>query len=632
MHSNLYRTTSKIVSLARLGQISCARQLFDYMQDRDVVSWNAMLSSYTQMGLFPEALSLFQQMRVSHVNPDQFSFTATLNACAGLNDIQNGTRLHALVLVFGYESSLPVNNSLVDMYGKCSKPCSANKVFKEMNERNEVTWCSMLYAYTNTGQFNLANEVFCVMPNRVTIAWNIMIVGHAKYGEIELCLSLFKEMRENLFLPDQWTLSALMNACAESSEAKYGYMVHAFVIKTGWSSAVEAKNSILSFYAKLGNQSHAIKEFESTGMLSQVSWNAIIDAYMKKGDIEEAFSVFQRAPEKNVVSWTSMITGYARNSNEEQALSFFVEMIKNCLCPDDFTFGAVLHACSSLAVLGLGSMVHGCVVHYGFQAYVYVGNGLVNMYAKCGDIEGSIRAFSEILDKDLVSWNAMLYGFGMHGLASEALQLYNHMIASGTKPDKVTFIGLLITCSHVGLIEEGRMFFESMESIYGLSYEIDHVACMVDMLGRGGYLKEAEELANKHSGAVCGKTSSSEALLGACYVRGDVEFGTNLGEDLRSSEPKKEMSFVLLSNLYCASGKWKEAEMVRKAMVDQGIQKLPGCSWVQVRNDVAAFVAGNNSHPSMGKIFEILHSLEFEIRNPCFSLLSRSLHRKPFTG
>ncbi|KAJ0034896.1 hypothetical protein Pint_25017 [Pistacia integerrima] len=279
------------------------------MPDRDVVSWNAMLSSYTQMGLYPEALSLFQHMRVSSTNPDQFSFTATLNACAGVNDVQNGAKLHALILVLGYQSSLPVNNSLVDMYGKCLEPSSASKVFKEMNETNEVTWCSLLYAYTNTGQFNMANEVFRVMPNRVTIAWNIMIAGHAKHGEIEVCLSLFKEMRENMCLPDQWTLSALMSACAESSELIYGCMMHAFVIKIGWRSAVEAKNSILSFYAKVGCQSHAIKEFESTGMLSQVSWNAIIDAYMKTGDTEEAFNVFQLAPEKNVVSWTSMITG-----------------------------------------------------------------------------------------------------------------------------------------------------------------------------------------------------------------------------------------------------------------------------------------------------------------------------------
>ncbi|KAK1591181.1 hypothetical protein Q3G72_003570 [Acer saccharum] len=593
MHLNLHRITSKIVTLGKCGRITCARKLFDEMPHRDAVAWNAMLSSYSQLGNHREALSLFHRMRISNTKPDHFSFTATLSACAGLNNLQNGAKIHALVIIFGYRCSLPVNNSLIDMYGKCLEPCSANKVFQETNEKNEVTWCSLLFAYTNTGQFNMAKEVFHTMPKRVTISWNIMIVGHAKYGEIELCLSLFREMRETSCAPDQWTLSALMNACGELSEMSCGYMVHAFVIKTGWSAAVEAKNSIISFYAKLGSQSNAIKEFESIGMLSQVSWNAIIDAYMKTGDTHEAFNVFKRAPEKNVVSWTSMITGYARNGDGEQALSFFVDMMRNCLCPDDFTFGAVLHACSSLAVLGHGRMVHGCVIYYGFHAHVYVGNGLVNMYAKCGDIEGSSLACSEILDKDLVSWNAMLFGFGMHGLASQALQLYDHMVASGTKPDKATFISLLITCSHSGLVEKGREIFESMRSIYGLPCEMEHVSCMVDMLGRAGYLTEAKELANKHSEAgSANNTSSREALLGACTVHGNIELGTHLGEDLKILEPQKEMSFVLLSNLYCASGKWKEAEMVRKAMADQGVKKMPGCSWIEVRNEVTAFVAG----------------------------------------
>ncbi|KAK0606695.1 hypothetical protein LWI29_002952 [Acer saccharum] len=324
MHLNLHRITSKIVTLGKCGRITCARKLFDEMPHRDAVAWNAMLSSYSQLGNHREALSLFHRMRISNTKPDHFSFTATLSACAGLNNLQNGAKIHALVIIFGYRCSLPVNNSLIDMYGKCFEPCSANKVFQETNEKNEVTWCSLLFAYTNTGQFNMANEVFHTMPKRVTISWNIMIVGHAKYGEIELCLSLFREMRETSCAPDQWTLSALMNACGELSEMSY-----------------------------------------------------------------------------------------------------------------DFTFGAVLHACSGLAVLGHGRMVHGCVIYYGFHAHVYVGNGLVNMYAKCGDIEGSSLAFSEILDKDLVSWNAMLFGFGMHGLATQALQLYDHMVASGQNQIKL---------------------------------------------------------------------------------------------------------------------------------------------------------------------------------------------------
>lgn len=577
-----------------------------------------MLTGYSHLGLHQEALSLFHQMRTSNTKPDHFTFTTTLNACGASSSLRNGTKIHALVIVLGCQSSIPVNNSLIDMYGKCLCPFSANKVFQEMIDSNEVSWGSLLFAYTNSGQFDEAASVFKSMPKKVDVAWNIMISGLGQYGEIELCLEMFKEMRESFCEPDQWTYSALISACTESLELVNGCMMHAVVIKTGWSSAMEANNSILSFYAKLGSLNDAVKVFESMGTLTQVSWNAIIDVFMKAGDTSEAFLSFQRMPDKNVVSWTSMITGYARNGYGEEALDFFVGMIRNCLLPDDFTFGAVLHACSSLAILGHGRMVHGCVIRHGFHARVYIGNGLVNMYAKCGDLEGSNVAFNDIYEKDLVSFNSMLFAFGLHGKGTQALQLYEDMVASGIKPDKVTFIGLFLTCSHSGLIDKGLEFFGSMRLVHGLSFNMDHVACMVDMLGRGGYVAEAKELAIKHSKTGDVKHSSCEPLLGACSTHGEVETGTNVGETLKDLEPHKETSYyVLRSNLYCASGRWKEAEMVRKEMLDEGLKKIPGCSWIEVGNKVTAFVAGQ-SQPCMEELHTTLHFLELEMRHPCF--------------
>ncbi|XP_065863538.1 pentatricopeptide repeat-containing protein At2g36980, mitochondrial [Euphorbia lathyris] len=622
MQSNLFQITSKIVALGRSGCIGHARKLFDEMPNRDTVAWNSMLTCYSQLGHHQEALSLFHQMRTSNSRPDNFTFTATLSACAGSGSLLKGTKVHALVIVLGYQSSLPVNNSLIDMYGKCWNAFSAKKVFEDMDVTvtNEVTWCSLLFAYTNSGQFKAAREVFDSMPKKVGIAWNTMISSLGRYGEIELCLDMLKEMQQNLCEPDQWTYSALISACTESSEFLFGCMLHSVLIKSGWSFAVEISNSIMSFYAKLGSLNDVIKVFESTRLLTQVSWNAIIDAYMKVGNIHEALLKFQSLPEKNVVSWTSMITGYARNGYAEEALRFFVEMLNNCLLPDDFTFGPVLHACSSLAVLGHGTMIHGCAIRNGFNMYSYVGNGLINMYAKCGDLDRSILAFEDVYEKDLVSFNAMLFALGLHGKASQALQLYADMIASGTKPDKVTFIGLLVTCSHSGLIEEGRMFFESMSSVHGLPYEEDHVTCMVDMLGRGGYLAEAKELANKYSvtGDVnCSSGRTSEVLLGACCIHNEGEMGSHLGEILKVLEPYKEISYVVQSNLYCERGQWKEAEMIRKAMLDEGLKKTPGCSWIEVRKEVTYFVAGNYLHPYMDELCKILHFLDSEMRNPC---------------
>lgn len=615
---SLIQTTSKIAALARLGQIKYARQLFDEMPHRDSITWNAMLTSYTQLGFHQEALSIFRRMRMSDTRLDHFTLTATLSACAGACMLQCGTKVHALVTVLGYQSYLPVNNALIDMYGKCLDPCSASRVFEEMKLRNEVSWCSVLFAHTNSGQFDSAREVFSVMPRRVEIAWNVMIVGYARNGEVETCLGLLKEMKQSLCQPDQWTFSALMNACAEALEIWCGCMVHAYIIKSGWSSSVEVKNSVLSFYAELGCLGNAVKVFESGGTLTQVSWNAMIDTYMKLGNTQEALRVFQLSPEQNIISWTSMISGYARNGHGEEAATFFVDMLRSGLQPDDFSFAAVLHACSNLALLGHGEMFHCCIIHYGFHAYTFIGNGLVNMYAKCGELKGSIRAFCDILHKDLVSWNAMLFAFGLHGKAIQSLQVFEQMVVNGVKPDNVTFIGLLMACSHSGLIGESHALFETMQTVYGLSPENDHVACMVDLLGRGGYLAEAKELAAKYCSLYNAKTSSCEALLGACSAHGELGFGKFLGETMKISETHNETSYVLLSNLYCASGQWNEAEMVRKTMADQGVKKMPGCSWIEVRNKVTAFVAGKHSNPFIDELCNVLQYIDFEMRNPYF--------------
>ena len=247
--SVLFRLTSKVVSLAKSGRISAARQMFDEMPNRDTVAWNTMLTSYSRLGLHQEAISMFAHLRFSDAKPDGYSFTAILSTCASLRDVRFGRQVHFLAVRSSYVASLEVDNSLIDMYGKCSDTLSAKKTFRDMGNdvRNEVTWCSLLFAYMNTGEFESALDVFVEMPKRVLYAWNIMISGHAQCGKVESCLRLFKEMLvESECEPDCYTFSSLMNACVESLNLVYGRMVHAVMVKNGWDFAVEARNSVLS--------------------------------------------------------------------------------------------------------------------------------------------------------------------------------------------------------------------------------------------------------------------------------------------------------------------------------------------------------------------------------------------------
>ncbi|KAK9146825.1 hypothetical protein Sjap_006728 [Stephania japonica] len=612
----LRSTTSKITALARSGRIDAARKLFDEMPQRDLITWNAMLSSYSQLGLAQDAMKLFKKIRAEGVKPDHYSFTAALSAIANAFQARQGRMIHGVVVQFGFHTRLPVCNSLIDMYGKCLNLDGASKVFEEMEWRNEISWCSMLYACVNGEEFDAARRVFNDMPNRVAVAWNILTSSYAQCGEVELCVNLFEQMRKGSCKPDLWTFAALMNMCAELEEPFCGQMIHACVAKSGWDSATEVNNSILSFYAKRSCVGDAVRIFESIDAPTQVTWNTMIDAHMRCGEVTEALLLFQQAPVKNVISWTTMIAGYARNGHEERALGVFVELMKKCVEPDDFTFGAAVHACSNFALLGHGRMVHGCAIHYGFHSYIYVGNGLVNMYAKCGDIGASYQSFNDIIRKDLISWNTMLFGFGLHGLALEAFRIYDEMLFSNRRPDKVTFIGLLMACSHSGLIERGKAIFQSMWSVHKVAPEADHIACMVDMLCRGGYLNQASKLVEKHSRA--SKTSSCEILLNACAVHGNFGLAEKICSDVIMEEPQKDVGYVMMSNMYCASGQWKEAEMVRKAMLEKGVKKMPGCSWIEVQNKLMVFVAGSCSNPCMEEICKLLNFLESEMKNPSF--------------
>ncbi|VFQ64908.1 unnamed protein product [Cuscuta campestris] len=574
-----------------------------------------MLSSYSHLGLHQEAFSLFNNLRCGIVQPDHYTFTSMLSACAGSSELKYGKKIHALLIVYGYNACLPINNALIDMYGKCFRPYDANRVFEEMGVTNEVSWCSLLFAYVNVNNLDVATDVFKAMPKKGLIAFNTMIAGHARRGEVGSSFSLFKDMIDEPCPPDQWTLSALMTACAESRQHYLGCMLHTYILKSGWSSTSEANNSTLSFYASVNQHGDVLKLVQGTDILNQVSWNAIIDAHMKGGNICEAFTAFTQAPLKNLVSWTSMIAGCARNGHEEQAIGFFVDMTRNGIKPDKYTFGAVLHACSTLAALNHGKMVHGCGFKGGFITHNYVGNNLVNMYAKCGDIKDSHGAFCEIYEKDLVSWNTMLFAYGLHGWSMQAFHLLEEMLAAAVKPDKTTFIGLLMSCSHSGLVDNGRALFESMAGVYNIPPGVDHVTCLVDILGRGGYMEEARRIANEY--LVKNSTMlPQEVLFGACSSQNNTELGVELGNLLKSSEPRNETSYVLLSNLYCASGQWKEAEMVRQAMVDKGVMKTPGFSRIEVQKQVKIFVAGRESILWMEKVDELLFILNSEMRYP----------------
>uniref|UniRef100_A0A8R7QH55 Pentatricopeptide repeat-containing protein n=2 Tax=Triticum urartu TaxID=4572 RepID=A0A8R7QH55_TRIUA len=506
------------------------------------------------------------------------------------------------------------------MYARCARADDAARAFREMRGRNALSWCSLLHAYVASGRMALARELFDEMPagSISSVAWNTLLTGYSRSGNAEQCLLLFNEMRVSGLSCDDATLCILIDACTELRYPSTGVAVHKIVVQSGWNAVPEVNNSLISFYSKFSLLDHAVKIFESMESRTVVSWNSLIDAYTRLGHIEQAAALFQSAPETNDISWTSMIGGFARNGYVDEALALFVKMLAHeHIRPDDFTFGAVLHACATAASLANGRMIHACAFQSGFASYLYVANSLMDMYAKCGDVEGAGNVFHAVLQKDSVSWNTMLFGFAINGWAKEAFALYERMLSHDVCPDEVTFTGLLTACSHSGLLEQGRTFFESMVSVHGLKPTPEHLACILDMYARSGNIAKAIEMLEQYSDTVHTHSSDMHESLLSAYssVHLDTRIGRKVGSSMVSTEPVRDTGYVVLSNLLCATGQWKEAEGVRRAMAEHGVKKSPGCSWIHVKGAAKVFASGGQELDPSHRICDIIQLLDEEMRN-----------------
>lgn len=357
-------------------------------------------------------------------------------------------------------------------------------------------------------------------------------------------------------------------ACANVAALESGKQIHSHIIKAGLDSNVRITSALLDMYAKSGSMC----------------------------DVRE---VFARMTEQDRVSWTAMITGCAENGFVEEALELFCHMKKANASPDEFTISSVLAACASVS-LEQGKQVHAYVKKIGLELVVIVGNSLLTMYAKCGSIESAHQVFGEMLQRNLSSWNSMIMGCAQHGQGKDALQLFKQMQEANLQPDHITFLGVLHACCHIGLVNEGYHYFYSMSRDHNITPRIDHYACMVDLLGRAGHLNEAEDFISLmpcEPGILVWQT-----LLGACRIHGNVELGVRAAEHLVDLDPQDVATYVLLSNIYAAAGRWDDRARVRKTMKDRGLRKEPGCSWIEVNNRVHAFVVEDKLHPQIRSI------------------------------
>eukprot|EP01018_Ginkgo_biloba_P035775 Gb_37473 [translate_table: standard] len=473
------------------------------------------------------------------------------------------------------------DNRLIGMYAKRGNLLNAREVFDKMIVRDVSSWNTVIAGYVKCGRIEDARQLFDKMPERDAVSWSSMIAGYTRHGNCEEAMKLFSQMRRRGIKPNEFTFGSVLCACANLPILEQGKQVHGLVIKSDFKSNV-------------------------------VVGSALVDMYAKCGSIDDARQQFDQMPERNSVSWNAMVAGYTQHLCGEEALNLFRQMQGVGVKLDKFSFATILNACASLPALERGKHVHSHVIKTGFESNVFVGSTLVDMYAKCGCIDDARQVFDKICERDLVLWTTMITGYAQNGCGKDVLEFFEQMLNLGMKPDHVTFTGVLSACSHAGLVDEGRQYFDSMVRDHCIKPTPDHYGCIIDLLGRAGCLDEAEvfikNMPIEPDAIVWG------ALLSACRIHGNMELGERAAECLIKLDSQKPASYVLLSNIYCAAGRWGDAAKMIKMMQDRGVKRSSGCSWIEIKNKLFSFQVADRSHPESEEIYATLRSLDWQMK------------------
>ncbi|GFZ18305.1 tetratricopeptide repeat (TPR)-like superfamily protein [Actinidia rufa] len=648
---DVYVGSSLIKFYADNDCISDARYLFDKMPQRDGVLWNVMLNGYVKTGDSENVIGLFREMRNTEIWPNSVTYASILSACASEGMIRFGTQLHGLIVKSGLEMDSPVANTLLAMYAKCSCLSDASALFNAIPQTGSVSWNGMIGGYVQNGfmceAFDLFHEMISsgVKPDSITfasllpsisecenlnlgkethgyiirngvpldlflksalidvyfkcrdveMAHNIfnqstaidivictaMISGYVLNGMSFNALDVFRWLLFQRMRPNAVTLASVLPACACLAALRLGKELHGYIVKNG-----------LEGRCFLGS--------------------AISDMYAKCGRLDLAHQIFSRMSEKDAICWNSIITSCSQNGKPEEAIQLFREMGMDGAKYNCVSISSALSACANLPSLHYGKEIHGFMMRVGLTSDHFAESALIDMYAKCGNLELARHVFNTMQGKNEVSWNSIIAAYGNHGHLKDSIELLNGMIEEGFQPDHVTFLAIISACGHAGQVDEGNYYFWRLTREYGITARMEHYACMVDLLARAGCLFEAFEMIRSMpfdpDAGVWG------TLLGACRVHGNVELAELASKHLFELDPQNSGYYVLLSNLQADAGKWESVLKTRSMMKERGIQKTPGYSWIEVNNATHMFVATDTSHPLSAEIYLLLKNLLLELR------------------
>ncbi|KAG6767277.1 hypothetical protein POTOM_028473 [Populus tomentosa] len=606
---------------AKQGKLEKAHQVFDLIPVRDSVSWTTIIVGYNQMGRFENAIKIFVDMVKDKVLPTQFSLTNVLASCAATGSRGIGKKVHSFVVKLGLHACVPVANSLLNMYAKTGDLKMAKVVFDRMKLRNTSSWNAMISLHMNCGRVDLALAQFELLSERDIVSWNSMIAGCNQHGFDNEALQFFSRMLKDTSLkPDRFSLASALSACANLEKLSFGKQIHGYIVRTMFDASGAVGNALISMYAKSGGVEIARRIIEQSGIsdLDVIAFTALLDGYVKLGDITPARQIFNSLKDPDVVAWTAMIVGYVQNGLNNDAIEVFKTMVSEGPRPNSFTLAAILSASSSVTSLNHGKQIHASAIRSGEALSPSVGNALTTMYAKAGSINGARKVFNLLRqNRDTVSWTSMIIALAQHGFGEEAIELFEQMLALGIKPDHITYVGVLSACTHGGLVEQGRSYFDLMKNAHKIDPTLSHYACMVDLFGRAGLLQEAYKFVENMP--MEPDVIAWGSLLSSCKVYKNVDLAKVAAERLLLIEPNNSGAYSALANVYSSCGKWDDAAKIRKLMKARGVKKEQGLSWVQIQNKTHVFGVEDGLHPQKDEIYKMMDKIWKEIKKMGFA-------------
>ncbi|GMY37836.1 pentatricopeptide repeat-containing protein At5g46460, mitochondrial [Fagus crenata] len=551
-----------------------ARVLFDKIPVRDVTLYTMMVTGYARNDRLGNALELFDEMPVK----DIVSWNSMIKGCLDCGDLEMARTLFDKML----ERNVVSWTTMVNGYLQFGRVEMAERLFQEMPAKDVAAWNSMIHGYCSNGRVEDAMKLFEEMPHRNVITWTSMIGGFDQNGKSNEALFLFGKMVGSGVESTSTTLVCVLTACANIFHLHLGVQIHGQIVKLAYHFDEFISASLVTFYSNCKQ-------------------------------IDNACKVFHEIMHKNVVVWTALVTGYGSNCKHEDALKVFGDMIKIGVLPNQSSLTSALNSCCGLEALERGKEFHSVAIKFGLETDAFVGNSLIVMYTKCGNISDGIAVFKRISEKNIVSWNSVIVGCAQHGFGLWTLTLFSRMIRAKVDPDEITFTGLLSACSHSGMLQKGRSFFKNFSQDKSIEVKLEHYACMVGVLGRCGKLEEAEELINNMP--IKANSMVWLALLSASRMHSNVDVAERAAKHIFDLEPHCSAAYVLLSNLYASANRWGDVSRIRGKMKHSGVVKQAGSSWVTLKGLRHEFLSGDRSHPLSEQIFKKLDWLGGKLKD-----------------